>query len=225
MAQLAESGAPVVPLSEVTATPGSFALTFDDGFENFIEHALPVLEQYRFPATVFVISAYCGRRNDWASQPQNIPRLPLMSWTNLRSLSRELIQIGAHSVTHPDLTRISCLEVETELRQSKLQIEDQIGAPVQTLAYPYGTSSARIRTIAADEFRLACGTRMGFVGGTSDVFNLPRVDAYYLQYFMGPDTLLTRSGRFYINLRAALREMRSRSTRQTHRYLGPLQKT
>src|SRR6202043_11676 len=65
---LAASGIPVVPLNEVMKRPGSVAITFDDGFRNFADHAVPVLERHRLPATVFVVSRYCGLTNDWPSQ-------------------------------------------------------------------------------------------------------------------------------------------------------------
>src|SRR5580700_4908300 len=78
---LAQSGIPVVPLDQAVARPGSVALSFDDGFGNLADHALPVLEQYHLPATIFVVSRYCGKMNNWPSQPAGgVPQLPLLSW-------------------------------------------------------------------------------------------------------------------------------------------------
>jgi peptidoglycan/xylan/chitin deacetylase (PgdA/CDA1 family) len=207
MARIADSGVSVVKLSEVCTTTGSIAITFDDAFGNFVECAMPSLVKYRFPATVFVVSGYCGLSNDWATQPVDIPRMPLMSWEDIRSLPREQIQIGAHTVSHPDLTRLARHQVEGELFECKRQIEDHIGGPVETFAYPYGTCSAEVRGIAHREFSVACGTRMGFAGGTSDRWNLPRIDAYYLRRLQ-PVDLLTLRGRVYVNARAVLRKMK-----------------
>ncbi len=209
MESLAESGVSVVKLSEVCTTPGSVAITFDDAFGNFIEYAMPSLAKCRFPATVFVVSGHCGRSNDWATQAPDIPRMPLMSWEDIRSLPGEQIQVGAHTVSHPDLIRLARQQVEAELCQCKRQIEDHIGGPVETFAYPYGTCSAEIRAIACREFRAACGTRMGFAGGASDRWELPRIDAYYLRSGLQPPDLLTSSGRFYVHARGALRKLRS----------------
>ncbi len=105
MAWLARSGMPVVSLAEVQATPHAVALTFDDGFRNFFEHALPVLERYRFPATVFVVSGFCGGRNDWPTQPRNagIPILELMDWSEVQQAAQAGISIGCHTVNHPRL--------------------------------------------------------------------------------------------------------------------------
>src|SRR5215813_12064633 len=67
MEALAASSVKVVALPQIRKHPDAVAITFDDGFGNFTEHALPVLERLRLPATVFVISGYCGGRNNWPS--------------------------------------------------------------------------------------------------------------------------------------------------------------
>jgi peptidoglycan/xylan/chitin deacetylase (PgdA/CDA1 family) len=55
------------------------AITFDDGFRNVYEHGLPVLRQYGFPATIFLVTDYCGRLNSWPSQTPGIAAQPLLS--------------------------------------------------------------------------------------------------------------------------------------------------
>ena len=209
MARLAESGAPVVGLPEVCSVPGSIAITFDDAYGSFLSHAMRWLTEYNFPATVFVVSGYCGRTNDWETQPSGIPRMPLMSWDDIRSLPHQRIQIGAHTVNHPDLTRLQDHEIEAELRDCRHQIEDRAGVAVETLAYPYGRCSPGVRAIARGEYRIACGTRMGLAQEASDRWELPRVDAYYLRSRFQPVDLLTPGGRAYVHTRAALRRARS----------------
>src|SRR5271157_5964061 len=99
---LAESGVPVVPLDQVLGRPGSVAITFDDGFRNFADWALPVLDRHQLPATIFIVSQYCGQMNDWPSQSgAGVPRLPLLSWGELAALPA-LVSVGAHTATHPD---------------------------------------------------------------------------------------------------------------------------
>src|SRR6266849_249117 len=75
---LANSSIPVVPLGAVGQRPGSVALTFDDGFRNFSTTAARVLERYGFPATIFLVSGFCGRDNQWPGQSSSVPVLPLM---------------------------------------------------------------------------------------------------------------------------------------------------
>src|SRR5215472_13250041 len=83
MEWLRGTGIEVVPLERVKERPGAVAITFDDGFRNFYEDAFPVLQDHRFPATVFIVTDFCGRQNNWPSQPASppVPRLPLMNWS------------------------------------------------------------------------------------------------------------------------------------------------
>jgi peptidoglycan/xylan/chitin deacetylase (PgdA/CDA1 family) len=208
MELLSDSGIPVLPLDQALARPGSVAITFDDGFCNFAEHAVPLMERYRFPATIFAVSGYCGGENNWPSQPRaGIRRSRLMSWQTLRDLPAG-ISVGAHTVTHPPLTALSVEECDRELRQCRDDIQQQLGRPVPWLAYPYGSSSPRIRSLAARYFELAAGTSLRFVSADSDRMDLPRLDTYYLQGSVSPDRIFTRSGSLYLAFRKTLRALR-----------------
>src|SRR5215210_5427537 len=81
----------------------SFCLTFDDGFRNFATRAMPVIEECRFSATVFIVAGQVGRISNWAGQPAWAPRIPLLDWSEVRSISQAGIEIGAHTLTHPRL--------------------------------------------------------------------------------------------------------------------------
>src|SRR5579864_948607 len=149
---LARSGIPVVPLEKIQNARESIALTFDDGFQNFIQHALPVLEQHAFPATIFVVSGYCGRRNNWPGQTAGAaPDLPLLSWDELSALPPS-ISIGAHTATHQNLRHLPAQRRESELRECRAEIEQRLGRRVRSLAYPYGASSPNVRELAAKYF-------------------------------------------------------------------------
>lgn len=209
MEYLAASGIPVVPLAKVQKLPGSVALTFDDGFRNLRQHALPVLERYRLPATVFVVSRHCGGLNDWSSQPvRGIPRLELMNWTELSELAQAGSEIGAHTLHHPDLSALSEDRIDEEIRNCRAEIEDRTGAAVISLAYPYGSSTPAVRRIAQQYFELACGTSLRFVTPASDPYDLPRIDTYYLQTQLRFRNLLTNGGAAYLTLRRLLRRFR-----------------
>jgi peptidoglycan/xylan/chitin deacetylase (PgdA/CDA1 family) len=208
MEWLAASGAPVVPLSQVRDTPGAVALTFDDGFRNFHEHALPVLVERRFPATVFVVSGYCGGENRWPQPMGGIPRLDLMSWGELAEAAASGVALGAHTVTHPHLSRLDEVDVERELAGCRMAIEDRTGRPVDTFAYPYGDVSPRVRRAAGRHFRLACGTRLAFLPADSDVLELPRIDIYYLRSRRWFEALGQTDGATYIMVRRWIREAR-----------------
>ena len=138
MEWLAGAGIPVVPLAAIRNTPGAVALTFDDGFVNFFEHALPLLARHRFPATVFVVSGRCGHRNRWDQKMKGIPDLELMGWSELASAAAAGVTVGAHTVTHPFLTALQDADLERELALCRATIEDRMGRPVESFAYPYG---------------------------------------------------------------------------------------
>ena len=69
-------------------SPKSVILTFDDGFANFYDEAAPVLEEYSFNATVFLVTTKCGEFNDWAGNPSNLPRSAILSWSQVKELYR-----------------------------------------------------------------------------------------------------------------------------------------
>jgi peptidoglycan/xylan/chitin deacetylase (PgdA/CDA1 family) len=205
---LATSGIPVVPLDQVLSRPGSVAITFDDGFRNLLEHAIPELERHNFPAAIFLVSGYCGRNNDWPGQSYDkAAQLPLMSWDEIASLPPQ-ISLGAHTITHPDLTRISADECERELRGSKEQIEQRLGRPVRWLAYPYGASSPKVRVAARQQFELAVGTSLRFTPAQPDLMDLPRIDTFYLRGSFSIESLFTAPGNVYIGIRHQIRRIR-----------------
>jgi len=207
MAWLAGSGLAVVPLEQAAENPGGVALTFDDGYQNFLDSALPVLERYRLPSTVFVATALLGMTNGWDGQHRSIPKLAIMGEDGVREATARGVGIGAHSVGHADLTTLLEPDIEHELTASQGRLEDLTGKPVRTFAYPFGrTNEASIR-LAGKSFDLACGTGLGYVEPASDRLELPRLDVYYLQSRFWFRRIGVGSGRRYLGLRAALRSM------------------
>ena len=203
---------PIVALSDVQRMPGSVALTFDDGYQNFLEFGYPILAKYGLPATLFIISGYCGRQNG-RSRNQSSARRPagFMSLSVLRKLAASGIEIGAHTAHHPDLTAISPQDAAQEINESRLRLEDWLGCAVEAFAYPYGMHTPAVQRLVEQHFRLACGTSLSFVTGKCDQFNLPRLDVYYLRRRLWYSRLMTPSGRAYIALRRLLRQARVRA--------------
>lgn len=208
MDTLAEQRIPVVPLKKIRESPGAVALTFDDGFRNFMDHALPVLREYRFPATVFVVSGYCGRHNEWKNPLAGIPRLELMGWDELAAAAREGVGIGAHTSRHPNLTELPQHEAGREMTECRAAIEQHTGIAPECFAYPYGAANAQVRRIAQAHFPISCGTRLDFVEAGSDPAELPRLDVFYLRQKLWFDQTMKPLGRAYLALRAGLRQLR-----------------
>lgn len=209
METLSRSGTAIVPLSDIQKRPGSIAITFDDGFANFEEHALPLLRKYEFPATVFLVSGHCGGYNDWPTQSPSVPQLPLMSWPCLQRITGAAITWGAHTVSHPDLTKMQEAEVAREMGDCREEIQQRTGMAVDCLAYPYGAVNRATRRVAELEFTTACGTRLCLLRGGENHWELPRIDAYYLRNPAFFSRLLEPAGRAYLTGRRVLRETRA----------------
>jgi peptidoglycan/xylan/chitin deacetylase (PgdA/CDA1 family) len=213
MEWLARSRTPVVPLARIRETPGGVALTFDDGFRNFFDAALPVLAEHRFPATVFVVSGHCGGRNDWPGQSAGIPILDLMDWRQLADAASFGIDLGAHTAGHPRLIDLPDADVRNELRVCRSEIEQRTGRAVPHFAYPYGSCDGRVRRLAAEQYDLACGTALDYAGPRSDAFELPRLDAYYFRSPRWFEAMPTAMGRMYVRGRRWLRNFRQAAMR------------
>jgi peptidoglycan/xylan/chitin deacetylase (PgdA/CDA1 family) len=211
MESLAQSGVPVVGLDQVLSVRGSVALTFDDGYRNFTDVALPMLEKLQFPATLFVVSGFCGRCNEWPDQLAGaVPRLPLLPWQELVALPPS-VALGAHTVTHRDLRKLAQEDCEHELFDCREEIERRTGRPVRWLAYPYGASSPQLRSLAGRHFELAVGTTLAYVSNGSDRFDLPRIDAYYLRGERSLGQIFSGSSAAYLGVRRVLRAARKRA--------------
>jgi peptidoglycan/xylan/chitin deacetylase (PgdA/CDA1 family) len=145
------------------------ALTFDDGFANNLETLAPLLARVDAKATVFVVSGWLGRQHPEASQ------FRILTEDELRRLHATGTEIGAHTVTHPDLTALARDQATDELRASKSQLEELLDTRVSVAAYPYGRANAETLAACADAgFVAACRTSGN--GSWAALHNLPRQD-------------------------------------------------
>lgn len=123
--------------------PRAVAITFDDGYENFYQYALPALRRYRFPATVYCLSGLLGQDAEWfAADGRETPRL--MSAARLRELRGEGVTIGSHGVSHVRLARVDRERMADEVRRSKAELEAVLDAEVRHFCYPYGSHDAEV---------------------------------------------------------------------------------
>ncbi|MBV7327926.1 polysaccharide deacetylase family protein [Chloroflexi bacterium TSY] len=159
----------------------SVVITFDDGLASFYQHAFPILQAYRFPATVFLVSDYCGLDNAWPSQPKSIPRRPVMTWQQISELDRYGIEFGVHTVTHPRLDRLEPAVAESEIVDSKRLIEDRLGHAAPHFAYPYGAYNEPVKQLVRNIFTGVCTTELGRVQAGDDPFHLKRIEALYVE--------------------------------------------
>ncbi len=119
------------------------AITFDDGYVDTLEQALPILQKNGFSATCYVISQRTGQYNDWDAASLNV-RKSLMNDEQVRAWHAAGMEVGAHSRTHPRLTGCTNAELQDEITGSKADLEALIGEPVTQFCYPYGDLDERV---------------------------------------------------------------------------------
>lgn len=158
----------------------SVVLTFDDGYRSVYREAFPVLQKHGMTATVFLTSG----RPDSARTEERLPELngrERLSWREIREMARHGIDFGAHTLTHPDLTRLSRDAAEREIVLSQQIIQEALGSRVISFAYPFGAYDRVSIEIAKRHFDCACSARLGFITPSSELYALERLDAFYLR--------------------------------------------
>lgn len=219
MQALAESGVPVVTLDDLVAardargtlSPRSVIVTFDDGFRDFGQSAWPVMRTHGFRPMVYLPTSYVGRDEGWhgiASPPR-----ALMGWAEIRALSREGVDFGSHTVSHPNLDALAEDALLAELEQSKRMIEDRLGKPVRHFAPPYGLASAAVRGKIAQNYRTSVGTVLAQAGARSDLHDLPRIEMFYFRDIGRWRAHLAGQGGLYLRQRQVARWVKGRMMR------------
>jgi peptidoglycan/xylan/chitin deacetylase (PgdA/CDA1 family) len=159
-------------------------VTFDDGYADILNHSLPVLEYNRVPATVFIVTGYMGKSFLWDIQEYQKSTLVSQDLGYLRALSVEetiklahhgLIEVGAHSVSHPKLSELPVEKQRVEVLQSKQKLEEIIGRAVTSFSYPNGLYSKYTPSIVREVgYLCACTSVNDVVRHGCDPFQLPR---------------------------------------------------
>lgn len=189
MAWLAASGHRVVPLREVPAllrqpageARPAVALTFDDGYRSLYTHALPLLAQQGFAATLFLTTATVGQPS-YASQGEFARSAPHgdrpLSWAEVRELAAAGWAIESHGCTHRPLASLPRAQLAAELRQSQAAIARHLGGRAATFyAFPYGSYDRRtLRALPATGYQAGFSVHPGLAGPASDLRRLPRIE-------------------------------------------------
>ncbi len=180
MKYLADNGYTTLTMREVHAIlagaqplpPKAIALTFDDGYRDFYTAAWPVLRQYNFKATNYVITNVIGEEQ-------------YLTWPMLQELDTSgLIEIGAHTRSHPDLRGLGKDKRWDEIIGSKAILEEGLGHPIASLCYPSGFYNAdTMADVKRAGYLTAVTTAYGTKQNLQNAFELPRVRVN------GPDPL------------------------------------
>ena len=149
----------------------SIALTFDDGYLDFYTTAWPILQEFGFGATVFVVTESIGQIANWAEAPV----APLMSWNEIQRLVESGVEIGAHGARHRPLDMISSDERRADLSQAYHTLSTRFGYSSIGLAYPYGRWSPQAAAAVANAgFEWGCTARGGVNHPWTPLFKLRR---------------------------------------------------
>jgi peptidoglycan/xylan/chitin deacetylase (PgdA/CDA1 family) len=162
MTWLAENSAPVSLSSAAMGQPG-VAVTFDDGYLDNLMEAAPILQEYRIPATVFIVAGKVGAFLDH-DIPDDSARL--MTWDQIRELEAMGVAIGGHSVSHPRLSTLPESAQRKEIVGCAQLLEERLGHSVEAFAYPYGSATDYdtrcIQLVEDAGYLYACSNRYGW---------------------------------------------------------------
>jgi peptidoglycan/xylan/chitin deacetylase (PgdA/CDA1 family) len=155
----------------------AIAVTFDDGYQDNYENAYPIVKKYNIPATLFLTTGFVGTGElpAWEKGHYTAGKALMLSWEQVREMSDSGIAFGSHTLTHPFLTRIPRKQVLKEIRLSKDIIEQQIGQPVTTFAYPSGDFDSDVKGVVKEAgYAAAVTTISGCNSAYDDVCALRR---------------------------------------------------
>ncbi len=130
-------------------------ITFDDADESAHRIAYPILRKHGFRAVLFVITDFVGRRNHWDYHFGGAYRMHL-DWGQIQELAEAEWEIGSHSATHPDLTRLNENALYNELVSSRRILEDRVGRACIAISYPFNRFDDRV---------IKAVTETGYQGG------------------------------------------------------------
>jgi peptidoglycan/xylan/chitin deacetylase (PgdA/CDA1 family) len=151
------------------------SITFDDGFEDFYYHALPLLQRYGFLATLYVTSGYVGETSEWLASEGEDCR-PMLNWKQIREIADSGIEIGAHSLHHYELDTLDIDHAKYEISASKTLLEQYLEREIHTFAFPHGYHNREVRALVEQAgFSSACAVKNGMSSRDDDPYALARI--------------------------------------------------
>ena len=182
IAELRREGFSTASFGSLTAPYSSTKvvfLTFDDGFRDVFENALPILTEHRCHAILFLVAGLLGQTNQWQQSAGDIVE-GLMDETQVRTWLASGQEIGSHTLTHPRLTQLSSNAARQEITDSKKSLEDQFGVAIDHFCYPYGDWNLNVRDLVVEAgYKSACTTNPGLNNDGTSPFSLNRFTARY----------------------------------------------
>jgi len=181
MAVLSAMGYTAVPLSSLYK-PGAkmprkpVVITFDDGYVNFLTHALPVLKSHSFVSTVFLVANQLGGTNAWDTKEGDVEER-LMDVPQILSARQAGTEFGSHTLDHADLQAISADEAWNQIDGSKKKLEAELAFSIEAFCYPYGRKTPEVcDMVKRAGYRLACSTEKGLNTDDTNHYALRRIN-------------------------------------------------
>lgn len=160
----------------VTLPSKPVIITFDDGMQDAIDNAVPILKNSGFTAVFYIPTDYVGRKSSWMIPEVNV-EFQVIDWATVKSLDNMGFEVGAHSMSHPHLDKVSLDDCYKELSESRQKLEEVLGHEVRHMAYPFGDYNERVITLV-DEcgYVTACTTEEGIASLNNDMLTYPRLN-------------------------------------------------
>jgi peptidoglycan/xylan/chitin deacetylase (PgdA/CDA1 family) len=150
-------------------------LTFDDGYQNNLTYAAPVLLKYNFSATCYIVSNCIGLSNIW-DMDQGIAQMPLMNENEINEWLSLGMDIGAHTRTHIDLTKASEKVAYNEINGSKVDLEKKFNTSITDFCYPFGRFNHLLAEVVKSSGYNSSTTMLrGRVNSKTDSYKIPRI--------------------------------------------------
>ncbi len=163
---------------EKRGVPNAVAVTFDDGYYNNFEFAYPIIKRNNIPIIIFLTT-------DYVDSPD---KRRFLTWEDVNRMRREGVAFGAHTVTHPHLTKIPKEEIINEISTSKKDIELRIDNQIDSFSYPYGSFNENVKDVVKDSgYSCALTVNYGLNDPASDLFALKRIPVnnnFTFEYFV-----------------------------------------
>jgi len=159
------------------------SITFDDGYQDNLLNALPLLEKYNAPATIFVTTGSIGQKAsfEWDMEYEESDRATFLNKDEIKKLAEHpLITIGAHTHTHPRLSDLSFEDQKDNILKSKNLLEEMTGTEIKTFAYPFGGkldfNKSSEKAVAELNFDVAFSNNGAIANNFSKKFSIPRIN-------------------------------------------------
>jgi peptidoglycan/xylan/chitin deacetylase (PgdA/CDA1 family) len=158
-----------------TTSRGCVVLTFDDGYADTLTTAAPLLKQYGFRATCYVVSGALGTYNRWDADYVG-ERKPLMSREQIDQWLAAGMEVGSHSLSHPRLHELAQDVAQHEIAGSRAALRHLLGVSIEHFAYPFGAFTADVvEWVRRAGYSSAVTVLPGVARASDDALRLPRI--------------------------------------------------